>query len=142
MTDAAAETLSVVVERTFAHPPERIWRALTEPHLVSEWLMKNDFKAETGHSFSLEADWGRVDCKVLALEPNRRISYAWDTKDLRSTVTFTLTPSSDGTLLRMEQEGFQQHQQPYYRGASVAWPKFIDALERVVEEEAGKGEAA
>src|SRR5580704_19664973 len=44
MTNTATETLSVVVEREIPFPPEKIWRALTQPHLIEEWLMKNDFK--------------------------------------------------------------------------------------------------
>jgi uncharacterized protein YndB with AHSA1/START domain len=53
MTNTATETLSVVVEREMPYPPEKIWRALTQPHLIEEWLMKNDFKPLVGHSFNL-----------------------------------------------------------------------------------------
>ena len=59
------------------HPPEKIWRALTQPHLIEEWLMKNDFKPVVGHRFNLRADWGGVDCQVLAIEPNKTLSYSW-----------------------------------------------------------------
>ncbi|MBN7761294.1 SRPBCC domain-containing protein [Nitratireductor aquibiodomus] len=133
MNDATAETLCVVVERALSHPPEKVWRALTQPHLIAEWLMKNDFAPRVGHRFSLTADWGGVDCVVEEIEPHRTLSYAWDTKDLRSTVTWTLTPTAGGTLLRMEQEGFLPEQKPYHRGASAAWPRFIAELERVLE---------
>src|SRR6201998_2145374 len=66
MSDTAAETRSVVVEREIPYPPEKIWRALTQPHLIEEWLMKNDFKPVVDHRFNLRADWGAVDCQVLA----------------------------------------------------------------------------
>ena len=72
MTTTATETLSVVVEREMPFPPEKIWRALTEPHLIEEWLMKNDFKPVVDHGFKLSADWGAVDCKVRTVEPGRR----------------------------------------------------------------------
>lgn len=133
MNDTSSETLSVVVERDIAHPPEKIWRALTQPHLLEEWLMKNQFKPVVDHRFNLSADWGTVDCQVQSVEVNRTLSYTWDTKDLRSVVVWTLTPTSRGTLLRMEQSGFRQDQQPYYRGATVGWPRFLDGLERVLE---------
>jgi len=68
MTNTATETRSVVVEREIPYPPEKIWRALTQPHLIEEWLMKNDFKPVVGHGFNLRADWGVVDCQVLAVE--------------------------------------------------------------------------
>jgi hypothetical protein len=58
MTKPAAATRSLVVEREIPHPPEKIWRALTQPHLVEEWLMKNDFKPVVDHHFNLRADWG------------------------------------------------------------------------------------
>ncbi|KXF75813.1 polyketide cyclase [Paramesorhizobium deserti] len=132
MTDTAAERLSVVVEREMPHPPEKIWRALTQPHLIEAWLMKNDFKPVVEHRFNLSADWGSVNCQVQTAEPNKTLSYTWDTKDLRSVVTWTLTPTSTGTRLRMEQSGFRQDQQPYYQGAKVGWPRFFEALEQVL----------
>ena len=57
MTSTATETRSVIVEREIAHPPEKIWRALTEPHLIEEWLMKNDFKPVADHKFMFSGDW-------------------------------------------------------------------------------------
>jgi uncharacterized protein YndB with AHSA1/START domain len=74
---ASTETLSVVVEREVPFPPEKIWRALAQPHLIEERLMTNDFKPVVGHRFSLRADWGTVDCQVLAVEPNKTLSYSW-----------------------------------------------------------------
>lgn len=132
MTDAATETRSVVVERVLPYPPEKIWRALTQSHLIEEWLMKNDFRAEQGHRFNFSANWGGVDGEVQNVEPNKSLTYSWDTKDLRSVIRWTLTPTDTGTVLRMEQSGFQPDQEPYYRGATVGWPRFFDALEAVL----------
>ncbi|MGO9397899.1 MAG: SRPBCC family protein, partial [Xanthobacteraceae bacterium] len=73
MSEPATETLSVIVEREIPHPPEKIWRALTQPLLIEEWLMKNDFKPVVDHRFSLSADWGAVDCQVLTVEPNKTL---------------------------------------------------------------------
>lgn len=132
MNDTTTDTLSIAVEREMPHPPEKVWRALTQPHLIEAWLMKNTFKPAVNHRFSLDADWGSVHCEVRRCEPTRILSYSWDSKDLRSTVTWTLTPTAGGTLLRMEQEGFRAHQQPYYRGAQAAWPRFLAGLENVL----------
>lgn len=132
MSDTATERLSVVVEREFPYPPEKLWRALTQPHLIEEWLMKNDFKPVVNHRFNLTADWGAVDCRVETVEPDKQLSYRWDTKDLESVVTWTLTPTETGTHLRMEQTGFRPDQQPYYRGAMAGWPRFLSALEDVL----------
>ena len=83
MDEKLAEALSVTVEREMPFPPEKVWRALTQPHLIEEWLMKNDFKPVVGHCFNLRADWGVVDCQVLLVEPDKTLSYTWAAYDLR-----------------------------------------------------------
>ncbi len=132
MSEPATETLSVNVEREVPFPPEKIWRALTQPHLIEEWLMKNDFKPVVDHRFNLRADWGVVDCQVLAVEPNKTLSYTWAANGLESVVTWTLTPTSTGTHLRMEQSGFRADQPQYYQGAKGGWQQFFAGLEKVV----------
>jgi uncharacterized protein YndB with AHSA1/START domain len=139
MNNTATETRSVVVEREIAHPPEKLWRALTQPHLIEEWLMKNDFKPTVGHRFNLRGEWGGVmDCEVLAIEPNRTLSYTWNFRhedasfDLMSVVTFTLTPTGTGTHLRMEQTGFRPDQKQAYGGAHAGWKQFFAKLEQVL----------
>jgi uncharacterized protein YndB with AHSA1/START domain len=132
MNESATETLSVIVEREIAFPPEKIWRALTQPHLIEEWLMKNDFKPVMDHRFNFRADWGAVDCKVLAVEPNKKLSYTWAAYGLESVVTWTLTPTGTGTHLRMEQLGFQPDQKQAYHGARAGWQQFFAALEKVL----------
>jgi uncharacterized protein YndB with AHSA1/START domain len=132
MSEPATETLSVIVEREVAFPPEKIWRALTQPHLIEEWLMKNDFKPLVDHRFNLRGDWGTVDCRVLAVEPNKTLSYTWGAMGLESVVTWTLTATSTGTHLRMEQSGFRGDQQQAFQGAKYGWRKFFTSLEQVV----------
>lgn len=139
MNETSTETLSVVVEREVPFPPDKIWRALTQPHLIEEWLMKNDFKPVVGHSFNLRGDWGGVlDCEVLAVEPCKKLTYTWnfthdDTAyDLKSVVTWTLTPTSSGTHLRMEQSGFRPDQRQAYGGAKAGWQQFFANLEQIL----------
>jgi uncharacterized protein YndB with AHSA1/START domain len=132
VTELSPEPLSVVVERELPFPAEKIWRALTQPHLIQEWLMQNDFVPVVGNRFSLRADWGSVDCEVLTLEPNKSLSYKWAAMGLESVVTWTLRATSAGTHLRMEQSGFRPDQQQAYRGATYGWQKFFADLERVV----------
>jgi uncharacterized protein YndB with AHSA1/START domain len=139
MNDTSIETRSVVVEREFAFPPEKLWRALTQPHLIEEWLMKNDFKPVVGHSFNLRGEWGGVlDCEVLAVDPSRTLSYTWNFANddpafsLKSVVTFTLTPTSKGTHLRMEQSGFRPDQKQAYGGANAGWQQFLAKLDQLL----------
>ena len=93
MSKPATETRSVVVERELPHPPAKIWRALTQGAPIEEWLMKNDFEPVVGRRFNLRADWGAVDCQVLAVEPNNTLSYTWAAYGLASVVTWTLAPT-------------------------------------------------
>ncbi|MBR1247194.1 SRPBCC domain-containing protein [Bradyrhizobium sp. AUGA SZCCT0169] len=137
--NTATETRSVVVEREIPHPPEKIWRALTQPHLIEEWLMKNDFKPVVGHNFNLRGEWGGVlDCEVLAVEPNKKLTYTWNFKheqaaySLSSVVAWTLTPTRTGTLLRMEQSGFRPDQPQAYGGAKAGWQEFFAKLEQML----------
>jgi uncharacterized protein YndB with AHSA1/START domain len=137
MSETSAEARTVVVERNLSYPPEKIWRALTQPHLITEWLMNNDFKPVVGHNFSLrmepQPNWnGVIDCQVLVVEPNKTLSYSWGALGLESAVTFTLTPTPTGTLLRMEQTGFRPDQQQAYQGAKYGWQKFFANLEQVL----------
>jgi uncharacterized protein YndB with AHSA1/START domain len=134
-----SQTKTVVVEREFSHPPEKLWRALTQLQLIEEWLMKNDFRPAVGHKFNLRGEWGGVlDCEVLAIEPNRSLSYTWDFKHddpafaLKSVVTFTLTPKGNGTHLRLEQEGFRPEQKQAFGGAHAGWKQFFGKLDQVL----------
>jgi uncharacterized protein YndB with AHSA1/START domain len=132
MNEKPTATLSVIVEREIAFPPEKIWRALTEPRLMEEWLMKNNFKPVVGHCFNFRADWGVVDGQVVAVEPNKALSYTWAAYGLKSVVTWSLTPTSAGTHLRMEQSGFPPDQPQYYQSAKGGWQQFFAALEQVL----------
>ena len=125
-------TRSVVIEREMPHPPEKVWRALTQSSLLEEWLMKNDFQPIVGHRFNFRADWGAVDGQVLAVEPNKMLSYGWAAFGLESVVTWTLTPTSTGTHLRMEQSGFRTDQEQAFKGAKYGWQGFFAGLEKVL----------
>ena len=142
MTSTASVTHSVIVERDLPHPPEKVWRALTQSALIEDWLMQNDFEPRVGHKFNFRAtpmpNWnGVVDCEVLIVEPQKQLSYSWNVGDeaangLKSVVTLTLTPTVTGTHLRMEQSGFRSDEDNNYRGASFGWQRFTANLERVV----------
>jgi uncharacterized protein YndB with AHSA1/START domain len=137
----AGETRSVVVERDIPHPPEKIWRALTQPHLIAEWLMKNDFAPTVGHRFNLRGEWeGCWTARSHAIEPPKTLSYTWNHAhsdpafNLNSVVTFTLTPTRTGTHLRMEQKGFRPDQRQAFGGAMQGWQKFFGNLEQVASQ--------
>ena len=133
------ETRSVVVEREMPHAPEKLWRALTQPHLIAEWLMRNDFVPAVGHRFNLRGEWGGVlDCEVLTIEPEKTLAYTWNFShadaafDLKSIVTFTLTPTRAGTHLSVEQAGIGPTQKQAFGGAHAGWKQFLAKLDEVL----------
>lgn len=130
-------TRSLVIEKEMPHSPEKVWRALTQSPLIKEWLMDNDFQPVVGHKFNFRStpmpNWnGVIDCEVLVVEPNKKLSYRWGSMGLGTLVVWTLVATESGTLVRMEQSGFGPDQEANYKGASYGWQKFIGGLERVV----------
>jgi uncharacterized protein YndB with AHSA1/START domain len=130
-------TRSLVIEKELPHPPEKIWRALTQGSLIKDWLMDNDFEPVVGHKFTFRStpvpNWnGIIDCEVLVVEPNRKLSYSWGSMGMASVVDWTLSATERGTLVRMEQSGFGPDQDAAYKGATWGWTKFMGNLERVV----------
>ncbi len=123
------------------HPPEKIWRALTQSHLIEEWLMKNDFQPRVGHRFQFRAQpvpgWsGVTNCEVLEVDAPKRLAYRWgdgseSDSGLKTIVTWTLTPQADGTHVRMEHSGFRPQDEGGYKGMGGGWPRILGGLERV-----------
>lgn len=140
------ETKSIIVERLIPHGADKVWRALTFPHLVAEWLMENDFAPVEGHRFTFRAKpvpgWsGVTNCVVLRVEPPRLLAYSWgdgseSESGLKTVVTWSLTPEGDATRVRMEQSGFRTQDEPGYKGMGSGWPRILERLEQVA---AGQG---
>jgi uncharacterized protein YndB with AHSA1/START domain len=135
--DNTAETQSVLIDRTLAHAPEKVWRALTEQALIADWLMANDFRPEVGHRFTFRMaaaqGWnGIVEGEVLEVERLRRLVYSWTSEGGPDTVVaWTLEPAPEGTRLVMQQTGFRPEHARNLQGARFGWARNIDALERV-----------
>lgn len=134
---AAESTRTLVIEKTFPHSPEKVWRALTDSRLISQWLLNNDFEPQVGHKFQFRSDpvpnWnGIIDAEVLAIEPLKKLSYTWASMGLESVVLFTLTPTGSGTQLRLEHSGFPQDNDAAYKGANYGWQSFLGKMEKVV----------
>ena len=137
MSNPAESTRTVVIERVFPHPPEKVWRALTEKPLIAQWLIKSDFEAVVGRKFQFRFEpmpnWdGVIDCEVLIVDYLKRLSYSWSSLGLDSVVLWTLSPAEGGTRVRMEHSGFPPDQQAAYQGAKYGWQNFFDGLERVL----------
>ena len=140
---ARPQTESISFEFDLHHPPEKVWRALTDPALLSEWLLPIvELRLEAGAAFTFKTQpyppWdGTVNCRVLEIEAPKKLSYAWVVGDmaLDTVVTFTLTPTASGTRLSLVQSGFKPEQKQNFGGARYGWTmmggKLVDLLARI-----------
>lgn len=126
-TTAPAQTTTVSFEIDLAHPPGKVWRALTEPDLLAEWLLPAiGFALEPGTAFTFQGpvlhEWdGLVHCRVLDVDPHRMLRYAWVVGDMDTVVTFALAPTPAGTRLSIVQSGFRESQKKNFGGARYGW---------------------
>ena len=141
-TTPRSQTESVSFEYDLPHAPEKVWRALTDPALLAEWLLPVlDFSLEPGADFRFRTHphpgWdGIVNCRILESTPHTRLRYTWVAGGFIDTVvTFTLTPSPTGTRLSLLQTGFRLDQKQNAGGARYGWKlmggKLIDLLGRM-----------
>ena len=140
-TTAPAQTDSISFEFDLRHPPAKVWRALTDPVLLNEWLLPVvDLKLEPGAAFAFKAQpqpgWdGAVNCRFVEIDAQRKLSYAWTVPFLETVVTFTLTPTASGTRLSLVQSGFRPDQKQNFGGARYGWKmmggKLVDLLARI-----------
>jgi uncharacterized protein YndB with AHSA1/START domain len=108
---ARGQATTLTFEFDLPHPVEKVWRALTEPALLAEWLLPVvGFGTEPGTTFTFrappQAGWdGAVRCLLLEAEPHRTLSYTWAVGDMEidTVVTFTLTPTASGTTVSLVQ---------------------------------------
>jgi uncharacterized protein YndB with AHSA1/START domain len=145
MNEQLAAARSIIVERLMPRPPQKIWRALTQAHLIEQWLMQNDFEPRLGAEFIFQAkpmgDWdGTVRCVVTTFDPPRRLAYSWKGGSvsnpkhgsaLDSVVEWVLSPKPTGTRVRMEHSGFGPRNEMAFEAMSSGWPRGLERLEQV-----------
>ena len=126
-TTAPSQTDALSFEFDFNHSPEKVWRALTDPALLAEWLLPAiDFKLQQGAAFTFKTEpvggWdGIVHCRIADIEPLRKLSYDWGVGDMATVVTFTLAPTASGTHMSLVQSGFRPDQKKNLGGARYGW---------------------
>jgi uncharacterized protein YndB with AHSA1/START domain len=138
---APSQTETLSFELDLHHSPEKVWRALTDPVLLAEWLLPVvGLELEPGTAFTFQtkpvAEWdGTVHCRTLEIEAHRKLSYAWVVGGMDTVVTFTLTPTASGTRLSLVHTGFKPDQKQNFGGARYGWKmmgaKLVDLLARI-----------
>jgi uncharacterized protein YndB with AHSA1/START domain len=139
----ASQTEALAFQIDLDHAPEKVWRALTDPALVSEWLLpvvEQKLDLEPGATFTFKTDphppWdGTVDCQLVEIEENRKLAYTWRVPFLDTVVTFTLAPTDSGTRLSIVQSGFKPDQKQNFGGARYGWKmmsgRLVELLGRI-----------
>jgi uncharacterized protein YndB with AHSA1/START domain len=138
---APSQTESIAFEFDLQHSPQKVWRALTDPVLLTEWLLPVvELQLEPGAAFTFKTQphpgWdGTVSCRILEIEAHRKLTYTWDVPFLDTVVTFTLTPTASGTRLSLVQSGFKPDQKQNFGGARYGWRmmggKLVELLARI-----------
>ena len=138
-TTARSQTESISFEFDLQHPPEKVWRALTDPVLLAEWLLPVlDLKLEPGAAFTFKAQpqpgWdGIVNCRLSEIEARTKLSYTWGVGDIDTVVTVTLDPTTSGTRLTLVQSGFKPDQKQNFGGARYGWKMMGGRLESLLK---------
>jgi uncharacterized protein YndB with AHSA1/START domain len=136
-----SQTEFISFEFDLHHSPEKVWRALTDPVLLAEWLLPVvALKLEPGAAFTFKTQpqpgWdGTVNCRFVEIEAQKKLSWAWVADEIDTVVTFTLTPTASGTRLSLVQSGFKPDQKQNFAGARYGWKmmsgKLVELLARI-----------
>lgn len=138
----SGQNAEVAFEFELKHSPKKVWRALTDARLLTEWLLPiTQLKLEQNASFKFQAPpqpgWdGVVNCQYKAIEPETKLSWSWVVGDIDTVVTFTLTPTDSGTRLSLLQTGFKPHQKQNFGGARYGWNMMGEKLVALLEKTA------
>lgn len=122
----------------YAHSPAAVWRALTTPELHARWWAAGDVKPVVGHKFELDmGHWGQQSCEVLAVEPERLISYVFAVGVLDTTITWLLVPEGAGTRLTLRHEGFNLDTpmgRQALEGMKSGWPRVLKRMADMLDD--------
>jgi uncharacterized protein YndB with AHSA1/START domain len=153
MNDAASTsgTQDIVVDEVFPHPPEALWKTLTNGELIGRWLMQpTGFEPVKGNRFTFQTKaggaWdGVIHCQVLEVIPEERLVYAWKGgheanvgygAPLDTVVTWTLARVANGTRLRLVHSGFvTPTNDSALKGMGDGWKKIVRSIGEITDEQ-------
>jgi uncharacterized protein YndB with AHSA1/START domain len=119
------------------HSPSDVWRALTDPSIHAQWWAAGDVRAVVGHRFTLDmGQWGQQPCEVVAVEPERLLSYKFAPGTLDTLLTWRLEPEKSGARLSLEHAGFDLGSplgKRAFEGMSAGWPKVLERLAPAID---------
>ncbi|MGY3847152.1 SRPBCC family protein [Streptomyces hydrogenans] len=140
MTDSAGDSGTITCEKFLPHPPAAVWRALTDPGLHARWWAAGDIKPVVGHRFTLDmGNFGSQPCEVTVVEDQRLLAYRFAEGTLDTTLSWSLRPEGEGTLLVLTHAGFDLDSpmgRQAYEGMGKGWPHVLNRLPAALDEAA------
>lgn len=122
----------IEIDHPYAHRPQAVWKALTDPALHARWWAAGDVRPIVGHRFELDMGrWGKQPCEVLEVEPERLLKYRFATGTLDTIITWRLEPEGTGTRLSLKHEGFDLDSpmaRQAFEGMKPGWPNVLERL--------------
>lgn len=103
----------ITIERLFAIPSTKVWKALTDKKEMKQWYFDLDhFKAQKGFVFEFSGGPSPEKqyihhCEITEVVPQKKLSYSWRYVSYpgNSLVSFDLDERDGGTLLRLTHSG-------------------------------------
>jgi uncharacterized protein YndB with AHSA1/START domain len=126
---------AVVIERTFAAPVARVWKALTDVEEMKRWYFDlKEFKPEVGFEFEFIVEHEGMTyhhlCKITEVIPQRKLAYTWRYKghEGNSLVTFELFADGNKTQLKLTHEGLET----FPKTPSFARKNFMEGWTQII----------
>lgn len=95
---------NVTIDQPIKASPAQVWQRISTPEGIARWWVPGDIAPVLGHEFTLDMQnkWGKVPCRVIEVEPGKKLAYTFDDFELH----WTILPEEDGCILRLEHRGF------------------------------------
>lgn len=140
---AMQQNAAHVSELQVSVPPERVWKALTEPELTRRHYFASAVESdwEPGSSLTYRGPNGEpiVEGEILEIEPPRRLVSTfvprWDPSvaaDAPTQVAWEIEPSRHGSRVRLTHSGLQAGSTTH-RDAPSGWAQILSSLKALLE---------
>ena len=135
---------AIAISRDIQADPERVWNAMTDPALVSEWMMgatvRSDWKPGSSITWSGEYNGQTFEDRgeIIAIDPGKRLvhthfspmSGAEDVPENYHQVEWSLVDKGGSTDLTLEMPVESEAQGEEFK---ANWGTMLDALQDVAE---------
>ena len=126
--------IDVRFERHYPRPPEKVWRALTDPERLADWMGASRVEPRVGGRYETMLDGQRpMHGEVLVWDPPKTLELHWSNGHAPdSTIRYELTPEATGTKLV-----FTHRHMPFATCALMlpGWHTYFSRLAQALEDD-------